>query len=646
LAASARFPVMKFFRCLVFMLLGLLFASAGRVGAQWVQMNGPFGGTPSQIQNVGSRLICLAAEGLFISNDSGKSWNRLHNAPPNLFEMAVIGSTIVAGGNQDFEPFFVSSSNDGNSWGVSYGSGIEGVYALDLVASGNCLYVIATDDVIPSPTIVEISTDEGQSWSAPWDSVGLYPKGRINGLFTANADLFAESDSGFYRSSDSGKSWVDMTDLFPKTATVFSFGSEFFAVSDSGLMQSFDEGNLWSDANNGLGNARVNNIFEFAHGWLAWTDSGIFESTNLGALWSYAGAKPSGSYSLAASGEAILAGVSDSGIWRSSDLGVTWKHVGLNCLNVDQFATLDSTIFVAMHTWSYHGQIWRSSDEGASWQLAVDSMFSEYLFNPISCLSTVGTTLYATGNNAYQLAASTDMGNTWKPRIQSQQGIQLGMVIALIARNDTMYAGTDSYGIFSSLDSGKTWKLLDTGLFDFKLDNKYTLALAIAGSNILAGTNDTGIFLSTDGGARWVPSNNGLTISSIYAFAEMGRYVFAGTGGAVYRSSDNGVTWAQANTGIGGSLIGNFAVDNKYIFAASGSGIFFSSDTGMNWRNIIDNLPDSSISELLIAGDNFYAGTRGDGVWRRPLSDLGISSVSAQPISITQDILSYPNPFS
>ncbi|MFI5202080.1 MAG: T9SS type A sorting domain-containing protein [Candidatus Kapaibacterium sp.] len=39
-------------------------------------------------------------------------------------------------------------------------------------------------------------------------------------------------------------------------------------------------------------------------------------------------------------------------------------------------------------------------------------------------------------------------------------------------------------------------------------------------------------------------------------------------------------------------------------------------------------------------------GSLNGGVWRRPLSDFGISSVSPQPQPLSQNIYSYPNPFS
>ncbi len=397
-------------------------------------------------------------------------------------------------------------------------------------------------------------------------------------------------------------------------------------------------------ANAGLATTNVRSILESGIDLLAWTDSGLYRSTNDWTAWNYTGQQPRSSYPLFASGQVVLAGVPDSGIWRSTDFGGSWRHVGLNCAVVDHFAIIDSTIFLATHNSMYHGQIWRSSDMGTTWQVAVDSVFAEYLFNPLSCLASEGTTLYAAGSNTYSFAASTDKGDSWKRRAQVQQGVQLGTVECLIAQHYTMYAGTDSYGIFSSTDSGMHWRLLDSALYNFRLNNKYTLALAIAGSNILAGTNDTGMFLSSDNGASWIPSNTGIASLEIYAFVELGSYVFAGTGSGVYRSSDHGLSWTWASTGLNGALIGMFEVCGKYLFGASDSGMFLSSDSGETWHNVIGNLPDSSIPGLLLSGNNLYAGTQGDGVWRCPLSDFGISSVSAPEPVKAEAVAAYPNP--
>jgi photosystem II stability/assembly factor-like uncharacterized protein len=611
--------------------------------AQWVQTNGPYGGTASEMERLGSKLIALADEGLFASNDSGASWQRLKNSPCDLFEMVMLGKTIVANGNPSFDPFFARSMDGGTSWILNYGTGIDGVYALSLVASGNCLYVIATDDVIPSPTTVEISTDTGQSWQAPWDSVGLYPKGRIQGLFTMNSVLFAESDSGIYRSSDSGKSWTDASGLMPKSATAFFIvDSELFAVTDSGLLRSQNGGTNWISAKDGLGNALVSNILEYGKVLLAWSDSGLYQSNDAGGFWSYTGRQPPHSYALFASDQTIFAGMADSGIWCSSDAGVSWKKVGLNCAVADHLAIVDSTIFVATQDASYHGCIFRSTDDGGSWSTAMDSTFAEYLFDPASFFTSVGKNLYAGGfNGDYDFTVSTDMGITWVP---SGQNLNTRTVNVLVAHNDTLYVGTDSYGIFSSTDGGMNWRMLDSELFLFEL-NKNIDALAISGQNILAGTNDTGIFLSSDRGVSWVLSNNGISNPYINSFAQMGHYLFAGTSRGVYRSSDEGLDWTQENTGLAGALIGNFAVINRYIFGESYSGVFLSTDSGENWINVIGNLPDSSINELLLSNDNLYAATQEDGVWRRPLSDFGISAVSQTPPASLPQIQSYPNPF-
>ena len=95
------------------------------------------------------------------------------------------------------------------------------------------------------------------------------------------------------------------------------------------------------------------------------------------------------------------------------------------------------------------------------------------------------------------------------------------------------------------------------------------------------------------------------------------------------------------------------------IFAGTDSGnVFLSTDKGESWTSAgTVNIGDCSygVLSLAINGAYLFAGTGfkftgielyyGNGVWRRPLSDFGISAVTQTPSSPPQ-IQSYPNPFS
>jgi len=77
----------------------------------------------------------------------------------------------------------------------------------------------------------------------------------------------------------------------------------------------------------------------------------------------------------------------------------------------------------------------------------------------------------------------------------------------------------------------------------------------------------------------------------------------------------------------------------------SPGGIFISTNSGASWTSISSGLENVPVNTIQASGTNLYAGTDGYGVWRRPLSDFGISAVTETALR-KKEIQSYPNPFS
>jgi hypothetical protein len=78
-----------------------------------------------------------------------------------------------------------------------------------------------------------------------------------------------------------------------------------------------------------------------------------------------------------------------------------------------------------------------------------------------------------------------------------------GPVTCFALRGTTLFAGTKNSGVFSSPDSGATWKPISSGL-----PNKQINIVAAIDSTLIVGTWD-GLFMSDDNGTSWMPMNNG-----------------------------------------------------------------------------------------------------------------------------------------
>jgi hypothetical protein len=79
--------------------VGALFLLPTECGAQWLQTNGPSGGTVNGFASTGSTLFAATSGGVFRSSDDGSSWSAAHAGFTNLFVLSIAAneSYLVAG---------------------------------------------------------------------------------------------------------------------------------------------------------------------------------------------------------------------------------------------------------------------------------------------------------------------------------------------------------------------------------------------------------------------------------------------------------------------------------------------------------------------------------------------------------------------
>ncbi len=204
-------------------------------------------------------------------------------------------------------------------------------------------------------------------------------------------------------------------------------------------------------------------------------------------------------------------------------------------------------------------------------------------------------------------------------------------------------------GVFRSTNSGANWTLVNT-----VMANSPTQSLALMGGNLFASTPMSGIFLSTNNGTSWTAVNDGLPKDIYYStqygriqsLASSGQNLFAGTWGGVFLSTNNGTSWTPINTGLPSNpTVGSLAIVDNNIFAETTDGVFVSTNNGTSWTPVNTRLT-SPVTAFAVGGTNLFAGTSGDGVWRRPISELmtGVESAELFPTSFGLD-QNYPNPF-
>jgi hypothetical protein len=182
---------------------------------------------------------------------------------------------------------------------------------------------------------------------------------------------------------------------------------------------------------------------------------------------------------------------------------------------------------------------------------------------------------------------------------------------------NTVFAGSQSYGIYRSNDNGATWTAVNTGLPGTSPSTYQMIySLASIDSTVLAGMPGAGVYLSNDLGNHWtVAGAVGFAGNGMCTFTIAGSRIFAVASGALYVSVDKGGTWTQINTGTFVGTLASVAAGPRAsdLFAGTNDGyIFMSPDTGVTWAQII-RFPYPGVHGFAIRGVNFVAAT-GSGI--------------------------------
>ncbi len=285
-------------------------------------------------------------------------------------------------------------------------------------------------------------------------------------------------------------------------------------------------------------------------------------------------------------------------------------------------------------------------------------------------VATDGKGIYYSANNE----------NNW---MQKNAGLINLKVYSIDVDGNKVVAGTGGSGVLISTNGGNNWANTGSGI-----TVPYVYAVGLFGSNIVAGTGGGGIFLSNDDGKSW--KANGGTTQIVNAITRFNGYAYMGQGPYAYKSTDNGQSWQsyipQSNTTIKAFAESSKQGGGKNVIVGTLDGIFVSTDDGKSWKNLqkgnctgltsfgnvvfasfentysevataytLDNgltwkfsdegLP-KQINVRAITSDKeyVYIGT-GDGVvWKRKLTDFGITSVGNKSEINRFEI--FPNPAS
>lgn len=251
-------------------------------------------------------------------------------------------------------------------------------------------------------------------------------------------------------------------------------------------------------------------------------------------------------------------GVYSAGIMRSTDAGATWARVG-NLEQTDKniiqrllVSPLNSKILLMAR----RDGIYFSKNSGTSWQLASSAHCYDMEYNAAN-----PTIVYAGGEGV--VYKSVDGGRTWA---SIKTGLGAGRMSLEVSASDANVIYALSGSTFSkSTDGGATWvnKSFPSGAGFY---GYYDLMLACSGANsdyLVAGGLTT--VKSINGGTSWTTVDNWSTYTAPnYAHADKHFGIFypgsttnilIGTDGGIFKTTNGGTNWSDLSNGMAISQI-------------------------------------------------------------------------------------------
>ena len=580
-------------------------------GSHWVPANtGIERASISDIIVSGPNLLAAAKSScpiylnIFKSTDNGATWSGTSGLTGNVVHSFAIKDSSVWATFAALpkESGIARSIDNGNTWQV-----VPSIItnAGESIVSDNVI-IVAEDNFIWR------STDDGMSW----DVVEQFALTGISSFAKAGTKLFGAATTGIQTSTDNGASWS--FEPFSNGAYSFSSnGSTIYLGSSSKVFKSTDVGATWIDVSTGLGNGGIQALLFDGTTLFAGTPAdavGIFRSTNGGTSWDPGAAGlPIGKVirSLISFGAYVFAGTEGDGIYRSSDHGDTWAKTDVNnTLLAHQlvftFCTKDNALFAGAQN-----GIYKSTDGGATFQRIING------FPP------------NIGLFAWSLTVSG--------------GDIVAAVTVLLSPSEPLD------GIFYSSDDGSTWHQATLPITPTAVTSVASDGSSLAYAGVFGQSSSVkGLYKSTDAGVTWAqrPALN----VDIERLAANGSNVLAGGLFGAYYSTDFGESWAfsdpPGNCPFGCGIF-TYTFRGSSIFAGDTAGMFFSTDSGATWIPVNEGFPQCPIPSIEAScadNDYLFAGTFGEGVWRKLLGTGTPTPTPTPTASATSTPTSTPTP--
>jgi photosystem II stability/assembly factor-like uncharacterized protein len=160
----------------------------------------------------------------------------------------------------------------------------------------------------------------------------------------------------------------------------------------------------------------------------------------------------------------------------------------------------------------------------------------------------------------------------------------------------------------------------------------YSIAPSPKDPNLIwVGTDDGLVHVTHDGGKNWqnvtppdltpwskLAQMDASHFDTATAYAAVNRFRLDDLHPYIYRTHDSGKTWQKIVTGLPDEPVNTVREDPErkgLIFAGTERSVYVSFDDGNHWQSLKQNLPPTSIRDLVVHNDDIVVGTHGRSFW-------------------------------
>jgi len=449
-----------------------------------------------------------------------------------------------------------------------------------------------------APNLIYCGTEKGiyvsNSTEYKWRAInnGL-PIGNVTSIKVHKNHIYCSIGKDLYRSADSGNNWNLMFSANSKINSIFLQDEEVYLCTvNNGVLFSDDQALNWKPLNIGLPEMQIKQIESF--------------------------------------GSKLICQTSNSGVYYFENEEWKSNNDNTNCSIIREITQTNSTIYSV----DWEGVHKLNQEE--IWQTISPSTPSQGFGD----LNANNNDLFlSVGDVQNYLLYSSNSGNTWN-QFSGVIPFEGDDTYFLKTIGDTLYAFEDDKA-FYTYDFGESWT-------DVSIPNdlcNYFTSRIVFQSNLYASTCGSGELIKLEND-NWVLKNFGLPLENrikhLLHNNEIILAIFKDK--SIARSCDFGDSWHV----IGHypdlpDIIRDFTSYNSIIFIASEQGVQYSLNNGESWIAYNDGLINSNTYSILVRDDTLYAGTAGNGVWKRTV-DIREASQNNCASSAPKSILISPNP--